>query len=266
MNPTDAELLNRLHRRDLAILDDLEQFRLLTSRHIQQLHFPVSPGAHATKGGATRATLRVLNRLRDIRLVTALQRRIGGVRHGSQGLIWQLTSFGDRIQRARRHEVGRRRYTEPGLHHLQHTLAVTGVAVLLKRLERAGALEVKSIAAEPACWRTFPGPHGVPTTLKPDLYAETATGPWEDYWFIEVDRDTMHPPSIIKKCRTYASYAAIGAEQERHSVFPAVIWIVPHQERKSVLTSAIKAESSLPQELFQVITLEELPSLLTINE
>ena len=53
-----------LTERDRRILEDLEQFRALTTRHIQRLRFPAGPqGLHATVPTATRLANRVLLRL-----------------------------------------------------------------------------------------------------------------------------------------------------------------------------------------------------------
>lgn len=258
MNPLIATALSELADRDLAILDDLEQFRLLTTKQLQQLHFPVGPNGHASQAASTKAAMRALERLEEHRIVSRLSRRIGGIRHGSRGYIWQLTSYGDRLQRARRGETGRKRYIEPGGMFVEHTLAVTDTTVTLRKLARDGKLEVLQVDGEPSSHRQFTGPHGVPLTLKPDLYAVTATSAYEDSWFIEIDRDTEHIPAILRKCRLYAAYAATGTEQHRRGVFPAVLWVVPGPERAKKIADAIRADAGLPDQLFQVITTGQL--------
>lgn len=266
MNPLIASALTELTDRDLAIMDDVEQFRLLTTKQLQQLHFPVGPGGHSSQAASTKAAMRALERLERNRILSRLSRRIGGVRHGSSGYIWQLTSYGDRLQRARRGETGRRRYIEPGGMFVEHTLAVTDATVTLRKLAREGRLEVLQVDGEPASHRQFTGPHGVPQTLKPDLYAVTATGAYEDSHFIEIDRDTEHIPAILRKCRLYAAYAATGTEQHRRGVFPAVLWVVPTPERAKRIADAIRDDRGLPDALFQVITTDQLASHLTAAE
>ena len=61
-NPTRVrQLESLLTERDGQILDDLEQYRALTTRLIQRLHFPAGPhGLHATTPTATRLANRVL--------------------------------------------------------------------------------------------------------------------------------------------------------------------------------------------------------------
>lgn len=256
-------ILPRLSARDLAILDDLERFRLLSTRLIQRLHFPVGGNGHRTLGAATKATMRVLHRLVGHGVIAHLERRIGGVRHGSQGFIWQLTSTGATVQRTRRGETGRRRYVEPSALFADHTLAIADLAVTIRTLADIGELEVLALQTEPDCWREYVGPHGLTQSLKPDLYSVTATSEFEDHLFIEADQGSEHLPQILTKCRAYAAYHATGIEQHTSGVFPAVLWITPSTARAAQLRRAITADPDLPNELFQVATTERFPALLT---
>ena len=256
-------VLHRLTPRDLAVLDDVETFRLLTTRLIQRLHFPIGKNGHATAGAATKATMRVLTRLADHGVIAHLERRIGGVRHGSQGYIWQLTSTGATIQRTRRGETGRRRYTEPSVLFTDHTLAVAEIAVIIRDLATAGDLEVLALQTEPDCWRDYLGPHGLTQTLKPDLYSVTAAGEFEDHLFLEADQGSEHLPQILTKCRAYAAYHATGAEQQRSGVFPLVLWVTASAARAAQIRRAIATEPNLPAELFQVTTADRFAEHLT---
>ncbi|MGO4299337.1 replication-relaxation family protein [Leifsonia sp. RAF41] len=256
-------ILCRLSSRDLAVLDDIEAFRLLTTRLVQRLHFPIGTGTatgHATAGGATKAAVRVLTRLAGHGVVGHLERRIGGVRQGSQGYIWQLTSTGATLQRARRGESGRRRYVEPSALFTEHTLAVAEMGASLRELALSDQLELLALETEPSCWREYIGSHGTAQIVKPDLYAVTATGAYEDHLFLEVDRGTEHLPQILNKCRDYAAYHQTGIEQREHGVFPAVTWIVQDEPRARQIHRAITAEATLPDGLFQVITVDTFPA------
>lgn len=256
-------VLGRLTHRDLAVLDDLEQLRLLTTRLIQQLHFPIGPDAHLSAGAATKATMRVLTRLKELGVISHLERRIGGVRHGSQGFIWQLTSTGATVQRTRRGETGRRRYIEPSALFTDHTLAIADLVVTIRTLAAGGKLEVLALQAEPECWREWVGPHGVTQTLKPDLCSVTATGQFEDHLFIEADQGSEHMPQILAKCRVYADYHQTGIEQHTSGVFPAVLWVAPTPVRAAQIGRAIAADPSLPEELFHVTTTDTFTEHLT---
>lgn len=83
-----GDLLLHLTDRDLRVLEDLEQFRLLDTRLIQRLEFPVGPQpdgrpGFATQATATRLTLRVLHRLEEHGVIARVGRRVGGKGHGS---------------------------------------------------------------------------------------------------------------------------------------------------------------------------------------
>jgi len=245
-------LSERVTDRGLRILDDLEQFRLLTTRHVQRLHFPVGNGGHASFGAATKAAMRALGGMEKLGVIARLEQRIGGVRGGSQAIIWQLTPTGSRIQQERRGAHGKHTYGQPSTFFTQHTLAVSEVGVIVRELERAGRFAVLDLEGEPGCWRIFTGPGGVPVTLKPDLTVVTAAGEFEDHTYVEVDRASEHVPKVLDKCRLYAMYAATGSEQRARGVFPLVLWLVPSASRASKLRAAI--DKSLPDSasLFRV--------------
>ena len=253
MSPADiARLHERLSDRDLAILESLRTHRLLSTRQVQRLHFA---HGYTSPSAATRCANRVLDRLEGHGLIRRLARRIGGVRRGSSGLIWQLGPTGERLLRTL-HGGSRRRYVEPSTTFAAHTVATAELAIRLHEMRAAGDLELLGLETEPVCWRTFIGSHGVQEWLKPDLYAVTASGDFEDHWFIEVDLATEHPPVVARKARTYQRYAATGAQQAGHGLFPAVLWVVPDSARQVALQAALRADTHLQQELFRVVTLD----------
>ncbi|TNC23703.1 replication-relaxation family protein [Amycolatopsis alkalitolerans] len=254
-----TNLLMKLSERDIAILESLRAHRLLTTNQIQRLHFG---RGHATITAAAGATMRVLTRLHDHRLVARLERRIGGVRAGSSGVVWQLASVGERLLRTMHGEKQRRRYVEPTPAFAAHTLAIAELAVQLHELQGDGAVEVVSVDTEPSCWRSFVGPHGNVEWLKPDLYAITANGEYEDHWFIEADLATEHPPVVVRKAKVYQRYAATGAHQARHGLFPAVTWVVPDTARQRAIQAALAADKAIQPGLFRVVTTDEFSELI----
>lgn len=254
MSPKDVTaLLERLSERDLAVLDSLRTYRLLTTAHIRRLHFA---RGHATLGAASGATMRVLTRLEEHSLIARLGRRIGGVRAGSSGITWQLASTGERLLRRLRGETKRRRYVEPSAAFVQHTLLKTELAVQLHEFHDQGDIELLVLETEPQCWRSFVSPHGSVEWLRSDLYAVTASGEYEDHWFLEADRGTEHPPDVVRKAKVYQRYAATGAHQARHGLFPAVSWVVPDSARQRALEAALAADRAIQPELFQVVPVE----------
>jgi len=56
-------------------------------------------------------------------------------------------------------------------------------------------------------------------------------GELEYRWFVEVDRSTHHAPSLLVKAQLYERYYRSGVEQAAHDVFPRVLWIAPDSAR-----------------------------------
>lgn len=248
-----SALLARLSERDLAVLDDLEHLRLLSTRQLQRLHFPVGDDAHLTTGAATKAASRVLTRLARDGLISHLENRIGGVRQGSSGFVWQLDAAGERLQRHRGGGGSRRRYREPNRAFMEHRAAVNDLAVMLRELHRDGRIELLLLEAEPRCWRTFTDPRGIAQALKPDLYAVSARGAYENHSFIEIDLASEHLPQIVAKAGTYLQHAATGAMQRQLGIYPAVLWITTTRARALAMRTALLTDRSLPEGMHTVI-------------
>lgn len=268
-----ADLLLHLSNRDRGILETLRELRMLTTAQLRRLHFHHRQGeatpdeedqsvrqkGHSTEGAAAVAAMRVLGRLEARGLVARLMRRIGGVRAGSSGIVWQLGATGERFLRVLYGDGKRRRYQEPASAlFIDHTLAVAEVAVRLRELERDRLLEMITLQPEAKAWRPFLGPHGERSWLKPDLFAITASDEYEDHWFIEVDRSTEPLGVVLRKAQVYQRYAATGRHQAEHGLFPRVLWVVPDSKRCRAIEEALRAERGLPADMFQVITEDQL--------
>ncbi len=253
-------LLQLLTDRDLALLQDIEQLRLLSTRQIQRLHFGIG---HATISAATRGTVRVLGRLEGRGFLVRLERRIGGIKHGSSGNVWQLSATGERLLRALRGDGARRRFVEPGAPFTNHTLEVADLAVRLREATRDRRLDLLELDTEPECWREFTASHGGPLWLKPDLYVVTANAAVEEHAFVEVDRGTEHMPAILRKCAIYQRYFQTGNEQHRHGIFPAIVWVVPNEQRSTKLRASIRDDPTLTDTLFRVTSAQNAVVMLT---
>jgi hypothetical protein len=116
---------------------------------------------------------------------------------------------------------------------------------------------------EPSCWRSFIGPQGQTEWLKPDLYAVTASSEFEDHWWLEADLASEHPPVVVRKAKVYQRYAATGAYQARHGLFPAVAWVVPDTARQGAIQAALAADRAIQPELFRVVTTDQFAGLIT---
>jgi hypothetical protein len=258
-----GELLLHLTDRDLRILDDLERYRLLDTRLIQRFEFPVgtqpdSRHGFSTQATATRVTIRALHRLEERGVVARVGRRMGGIGHGSGQTVWQLSSTGERLQRARRGESGRRRYVDPGAGFLAHTLDVARYAATLTERARTDGFEILQLQTEPASWRGFQAAHGGVQTLKPDLAVVTADAESETHSFVEIDRDTEHLPAVLRKCRLYQHYWQSGTEQARQDgLFPLVVWAAPDDERADKIRRAITEDRALDARIFRAATAEQ---------
>lgn len=246
-----------LSGRDMAIIGQVADLRLMSGRQLEAVHFPI--GEHETAAAAARAARRCLERLARHNLLVRLQRRIGGVRAGSGSWVYALGPVGHRILRR---DGARPRYREPSAAFVDHTLAVTQLVVDLTTGARRRHLELLGLQAEPRCWRQFTSTAGL-SVLRPDLFVSLGVGDFEHRWFCEVDRGTEHLPAILRKCRQYEAYYATGAEQRDHGVFPRACWIVPDQRRADRFRSAIDKDGHLTDELFVVTTTDEAMKALT---
>jgi len=238
----------QLSARDLAIVTEVAEFRLMSARQVEAFHF--TEAEHDTALAAARACRRVLERLVRERLLIRLERRIGGVRAGSASFVYAL---GPVAQRVLEMEGPRKRFKEPSTHFTDHTLAVTQLAVDLTMAGRNGYLDQLEVVTEPRCWRRYAGAEGH-VVLRPDLALTLGVHEYEYRWFVEVDLGTEHLPTLLAKCRAYDDYYRTGIEQGTHGVFPRVCWIMPTSERAKDLERKVKASGRLLPAMFAVTT------------
>lgn len=252
-----AETDSRLGERDRQLLAAVQQYRYLMTGQIQRLLFTDA----ANPSAGLRAASRSLKKLSEFGLVDSLSRRIGGVRAGSGSFIWHLTHADERLLRLHDGKSSpMRRHYEPSPYFLAHTLAVAETAIRLIEICREHEPQITALQLEPECWRAYSSA-GVSYSLKPDLYAATATEEYEDRYFIEVDLDTESPAKIIDKCEKYHAYYRSGLEQEASEMFPLTVWIVPSDSRKEKLIRHLRKTFDKQAKLFAVITCDELEHL-----
>lgn len=253
-----TELDMSLGERDKEVLLAVQRHRYLMTKQVQRLIFTDA----ASTSAALRASSRCLKKLRELGLINALSRRIGGVRAGSGSLVWYLSHAGERLLRLHDHKPAPvRRFFEPSPYFLAHTLAVSEISIQMTELCQGPGVALSALQPEPECWRSY-SERGVHLTLKPDLYAITVSGEYEDRWFFEVDLDTESPAKVIEKCQRYHQYYHSGLEQKSSGVFPLTVWIVPNTGRKERLITAIHNVFDKQPRLFAVITGDELEHLI----
>lgn len=254
-----ARLRRDLGERDLAVLDSLRRVRLLTTDQVRRLHF--ADNSLSTQARRCRALLR---RLTELRLVVRLGRTLGGVRAGSSSTLHGLTGLGLAVLDASTGQHRRRTIWEAKPYFQDHLLAVSELYVRLVERARAEAIDLLGFDAEPACWRRFAGIGGESIMLKPDAFVCVGVGDYELTNFVEVDLGTESVPTVRRKCQVYLRYWRAGLEQQRHGVFPRVVWLVPDQRRADKVIGAIKHLSRHGAEgLFTVTTAEHGPELLS---
>lgn len=246
------QLRTQLSERDLAVLGSIRQHRFLSGRQIEELHF----AEHSTDEAGARVCRRVLARLSRDRLLVRLERRVGGVRAGSASFIYAVGPVGGRLL------DGSRRFSEPSPLFLDHALAIAEAHLQLVRASRHGQLELLSVEIEPSCWRRFIGASGARETIKPDLHVVTASGAFEDCWFLEIDRGTESPAATRRKCRAYEAYWRTGFEQERLGTFPLVTWVAPDEQRRARLETIIRSTRNLKRDIFRTTTSDQLVELM----
>jgi hypothetical protein len=246
-----ATIARNLSAREWAVLRSIEQLRLVTSRHLEALHYTDA----ATSLTAARKSRRTLQRLIDLGLLQRLERRIGGLHAGSAGYVYAVTSAGQRLLEV---PGPRRRRSEPSELFVEHTLAITNLAVAIQQraCSDPDRLQLLDLQTEPTCWRQWTGLGGGRELLRPDLYLAAGIVEDEVRWFIELDRGTEHQPAIKRKLRAYQAYFQSGTEQDREGVFPRVAWVVPNDARAAQLSNWITHDTELRPRLFATV-LEE---------
>ena len=244
-------LSRELPPRDLDVLLDIEARRYMTSGQVCRLRF----GTASTPGSAQRIANRVLNRLKGHGLIVPLQRRIGGVRGGSSEYIWALTPAGYRLLHLEEDDLTRKLNFEPSQRFAEHTLAVTELDMQLRSIQGVSVMEAQF---EPDNWRDCGK-----NRLKPDYYAITSVGEYEDYWFFEIDLATVKPFRVVEKCMQYQEYYYSGVEQHKTGIFPRVVWVAPDKKRQEDLRRYIREGKTIQlKDLFVVITMDELEHLI----
>lgn len=249
---TIERLTMQLIERDRKILLDLARVRVLSGNQLTRLHF-----SSLSSDSQQRRRRRIMGRLTRLGFVTTLERRVGGVRAGSAGLVYVLGLTGQRAlpfltAGAGLEPDGRaRRPWTPGALFLGHALAVSELYVQLVEAERSGLLTLADYRSEPAAW--FPS--GMGGLMKPDAYALLRLGSVEDSWAIEVDQATESLPTLRRKLLAYVDFAHAG-QVGPDGVTPRVLVTVPHEQRLAGVQRVIAELPEPAPRLFRVALFE----------
>ena len=228
-----------LSERDWSVMRDVAMLRLVTGAQLERLHF-----AELADPSRPVVRRRVLGRLVQSRVLATLERRIGGVRAGSEGLIYYLDTAGQRLLTT---EGTARKIDPPGERYVRHVLAVAGVYVDLVEATQAGGLRLDRFEAEPASW----WPDGRGGRLKPDGYMRVSSSDHFDSWWLEVDLATEHMPALKRKIVAYIEFYKRG-QLGPDKIMPWVLVAVPDAKRHSAVVRLIRQLPPQTNELFTV--------------
>ncbi|MFD6072584.1 replication-relaxation family protein, partial [Amycolatopsis lurida] len=235
-----------LGSRDLAVLESLREFRVMSGAQLRRLHFQ---GEH--RDSMARRARAAMKRLTELDVVNRMPRRMGGVRAGSEGHLYSISGRGHTVLSLTDSRPSRyRRVDEVKPAFESHALAVAELAVRLHELRRSGHCELEALRAEPACWRSFAGIGGDRRVLKPDLFVQVVIDDVELSAFVEVDLGTESGPTLVRKLGVYLDYYRSGLEQREHGVFPRVWWVAPDAARLAAIRRAIECVPVEGRQLF----------------
>ncbi|CAN5408670.1 replication-relaxation family protein [soil metagenome] len=249
VNARDLERLReRLDPTDWEVLATVLRVGLISAGQLRRLFWPGPEAARSAR--------RRLAHLAEWRVIGRLDRRVGGVRAGSDGFVYRVDVAGRRLLGL----PGERAPHTPGVTFLAHGLAVTDTYVQAAEAARSGRLELLAWEGEPTCWRTWGA--GV---LKPDASLVVAVDEFEDHYFIEVDRATESSTTVARKAAAFDRYYATGIEQQRLGLFPQVLWLVPTARRRDQVIDALARRPAEHWRLHQVRLQDELLDHLLFN-
>lgn len=257
-----------LSPRDWNILNAAGVYRFVTARQLTMMFFH----DHASDASAARTARRVLSRLRSLRILGVVERRIGGIRAGSEGMVYYLDTAGERLHRNATGSVTRKRFEEPSPRFMDHTLAITNLAAELYHCGKTSGAEIVSLTPEPR--RNYTAPHGGIGRLSPDLAVELAAHHGAETisaFFVEIDLGHESLPTLINKALAYEQYRASGEEQRKYGGFPRIVWVMDSpkstttQRRIEAFSRAIEEHPQIPHHLHTITTNKDAAAYL-INE
>ena len=226
-------LIGQLSDRDWLILTSLQAARLLTGDQLTRLHFD-----DLSIDTQHRTRRRVMQRLHELKIVSRLDRLVGGVRAGSTGWVYALDVLGHRLLQLHAGDSERSRLRHPwtpGQLFTMHALAIGELYVQLTEASRPGSFKLATFQTEPACW----WPDGLGGYLKPDAFAVLSTESYDELLWLEVDRGTESLPTLRRKIATYVDFVERGQLGPRE-VLPHVVVTTPNEQRQASVSALLR--------------------------
>jgi hypothetical protein len=254
---------DRLWARDREIIATVRRVRLASGYQLERLHF-----AGLSDASRARIRRRVLARLSsdEWRVLATLQRRIGGARRGSKGLVFALDTTGQWLAPPVKNPHGEtrpiRRPHTPRVVWLNHALAVSEFYVELVEASRTCGFELLNFATEWDCWLS----DGDGSWLGPDAYFRIATAAYGDAWYLEqdMDRPDRHSealPVIKDMLLRYLKFAQRGLLGPP-GVGARVLIRVTNARRQAAILQLVAELPAPADRLFHVTTADQAASYL----
>ena len=231
-------LIEELSERYTAPLPHLARVRLLSGAQLDRLLASPELSPETT----ARVRRRIMTRLTELGLVAMLGRRIGGVRAGSAGHIYTLTTAGHRflaLLNGQPEPPRKQPSPVPGDLFLTHTLTISGVYVDLIEHSRSGAFVVHTFVSEPQCWHHI----GNGATLRPDAYTVLRRGNTGHCWWLEIDNGTEIVPRLRAKIRVYRDHFNSGGVGPDDAP-PRLLFTTPDQQRADQITGLLSNDDA----------------------
>ncbi|WP_371652893.1 MULTISPECIES: replication-relaxation family protein [unclassified Streptomyces] len=246
-----ALLADTLTDGEEAVLKALAAVHLATAGHVARIVF----GARAPATARSLAH-RNLHRLADHGLIRRYRDLSRQRWPGKPGYVYLLTQAGAKLISAAGPGSTHRRDWRPADAFLTHRLAITELYVRLVERARDGTSELLEFKAETDAWRSYRDPMTYRLEYcRPDALVRLRLNQQPRLnWFIEIDRGTESPKRIAEKCRVYRAYEVTEVEQNKHQVFPGVIFIVPDEARAAAIRRVIAKRPAEDRGLFTVTT------------
>ncbi|GAB7183038.1 hypothetical protein ATKI12_2869 [Kitasatospora sp. Ki12] len=244
-----ALLADTLTPRERAVLRTLATVHLATALQVARADF-----GDYQQTSAHSLAHRNLRRLIDCGLVRRYRDLSRQRWPGKPGYVHMLTTAGAKLVGPAASGSNRAQGWQPADAFLTHRLAITELYVRLVERARDGTSELLEFKAETDAWRTYRDPMTYRQEYcRPDALVRLRVGQQPRLnWFIEIDRGTESPKRLAEKCRVYRAYELTDLEQQKHHVFPGVMFVVPDEARAVVIRRVIAGQSADARGLFVV--------------